>query len=197
MSDTTTARTLRPPVGSSPPSVARADQRAARRARLTVPERLAVPTPRFPFVTLMSMIMVGGVVGLLLVNTSMQQASFVATALAREAQTLTDREQTLQIELEDLRDPQRLAEAARAQGMVPVSRPAFLSIRDGTVLGNPAPASGADQLAIDAPPALRPTAAFPPPTTRYRPPDSSRGPRGQARDRAGAPDRTNNGNANN
>ena len=150
----------------SPRSYARLDQHAARRARLTVASRLRVPTPRFPFVTLVTMLMVGGVVGLLLFNTSMQQASFAATALERQAQALSERQQTLQMDLEDLRDPQRLAEAARDQGMVPVTNPAFLRLTDGKLIGNPVPASAVDQLSIDPPAVRPPPGAFPPPTVR-------------------------------
>lgn len=150
------------------------DDRAARRARLTVPARVQVPSPRFPFVTLVTMILVGGVVGLLLFNTSMQQAAFAAAALERQAQSLAERQQTLEMELEELRDPQRLAEAARAQGMVPVSRPAFLRLEDGTFLGDPAPASRADALIIDTPPAPRPAAAFPKPVTAKPSRDTTR-----------------------
>lgn len=142
------------------------DERAARRARLTVPARVQIPSPRFPFVTLVTMILVGGVVGLLLFNTSMQQASFAATALESQARALAERQQTLEMELEKLRDPQRLAQTARAQGMVPVSRPAFLRLQDGKFLGDPAPASRADALIIDTPPAPRPAAAFPIPIVR-------------------------------
>jgi hypothetical protein len=174
MSHVTSASATRRAVGASVLAGGRADEHAARRARLTVPPRLRVPTPRFPFVTLVTMIMVGGVVGLLLFNTSMQQASFTATALEGEAQALSEREQTLQMELEELRDPQRLAEAARAQGMVPVSRPAFLRMKDGKLLGDPAPAVAADQLSIDAPPVQRPAAANPPPTVVEAPDTSLR-----------------------
>jgi hypothetical protein len=150
----------------------RVNDPALRRARLTVAPRLRVPTPRFPFVTLVTLIMVGGVVGLLLFNTSMQQASFAATALEQQAQSLSERQQTLHMELEDLRDPQRLAEAAREQGMVPVSRPAFLRLADGKIVGNPVAATPADQLAIDPPAAQRPPEAFPPPTV-INPADTS------------------------
>lgn len=159
MSQLTNADVSAPSAGN----LSRIDEQAARRARLTVSPRLRVPTPRFPFVTLVTMILVGGVVGLLLFNTSMQQASFAATALEDQAQALSERQQTLQMELEDLRDPQRLAESARALGMVPVARPAFLRLKDGKFLGDPAPATSADQLVIDAPPAPRPPGAFPKP----------------------------------
>ena len=48
----------------------------------------------------------------------MQQASFAATALEEQATSLAAREQTLQMELERLRDPQRVADAAKRPGMV-------------------------------------------------------------------------------
>ena len=96
---------------------------AVERARLTVVPRRRTRAPRVPFVTLVSLLLLGGVVGLLLFNTSMQQASFAATALEQQATNLSAREQTLQMELERLRDPQRIAEAAKRQGMVIAGRP--------------------------------------------------------------------------
>ncbi|MGL5811149.1 MAG: hypothetical protein ACRCYQ_14500 [Nocardioides sp.] len=128
---------------------------------LTVLPRLRVPSPRFPFVTLVMMILIGGVVGLLLFNTSMQQASFAAAELESRAAVLAEREQTLQMELQELRDPQRLAEAAQAEGMVPARNPGFLRLSDGTLLGEPVPAGAADRLSIDPPPAPRPATAPP------------------------------------
>ena len=50
-----------------------------------------------------SLLMLGGVIGLLLFNTSMQQASFAATALESQATNLAARQQTLEMELERLR----------------------------------------------------------------------------------------------
>ncbi|HEY1175080.1 MAG TPA: hypothetical protein VGF17_02905, partial [Phytomonospora sp.] len=54
---------------------------AVERARLTVVPRRRVRAPRMPFVALVSMVLLGGVVGLLLLNTSMQQAAFASTSL--------------------------------------------------------------------------------------------------------------------
>ena len=71
-----------------------------------------------PFVTLVSLVLLGGVVGLLCFNTQMQQASFAATSLEAQADNLTAREQTLHDELQDLRDPQHLATLAQQAGMV-------------------------------------------------------------------------------
>lgn len=120
--------------------VPRIAEAAVERARLTVVPRRRTRAARVPFVTLVSLLLVSGVAGLLLFNTSMQQASFTATALEERAAVLDAREQSLQMELEKLRDPQRVAVQARSIGMVPPSSPAFLRLTDGKVLGTPAPA---------------------------------------------------------
>lgn len=92
---------------------------AVQRARLTVvPHRRRVRAPRLPFVTLVSVVLLGGIVGLLCFNTQMQQASFAATTLEERAASLSAREQTLHSELQALRDPQHLAVLAAQAGMV-------------------------------------------------------------------------------
>ncbi|WP_372733303.1 hypothetical protein [Nocardioides sp.] len=88
------------------------------RARLTVVPRRPVSAPRLPFVTLVSLVLLGGIVGLLCFNTQMQQASFAAATLEERAANLTARQQTLEGELEELRDPQHLAVVAGRAGMV-------------------------------------------------------------------------------
>jgi hypothetical protein len=92
---------------------------AVERARLTVvPHRRRVRAPRMPFVTLVSVVLLGGIVGLLCFNTQMQQASFAATTLEERASNLSAREQTLHSELQALRDPQHVAVLAAQAGMV-------------------------------------------------------------------------------
>ena len=56
----------------------RPGETAIARARLTVVPRRRVRAARMPFVTLVSLVLLGGVVGLLCFNTQMQQASFAA-----------------------------------------------------------------------------------------------------------------------
>ena len=136
---------------------------AVERARLTVVPRRRTRAARMPFVVLVSLVLLGGVVGLLLFNTSMQQASFAATALEQQANTLTAREQTLAMELEVLRDPQRVAEQAQQMGMVPAAVPAFLRVSDGKVLGEPRPAAPVDALRIRPRPPVKPAVLNPEP----------------------------------
>ena len=92
---------------------------AVERARLTVvPHRRRARAPRMPFVTLVSVVLLGGIIGLLCFNTQMQQASFAATTLEERAASLSAREQTLHSELQSLRDPQNVAVLAARAGMV-------------------------------------------------------------------------------
>jgi hypothetical protein len=121
---------------------------AVERARLTVVPRRRIRAARVPFVTLVSLILLGGVIGLLMFNTSMQQAAFTATTMEQQAATLNAREQTLRMELDALRDPQRVALRAQRMGMVIPAAPAFLRLTDGKVLGTPAAATREDSLRL-------------------------------------------------
>jgi hypothetical protein len=126
---------------------------AVERARLTLVPARSPRSPRAPFAVLVFVILGAGVVGLLMFNTHMQQASFYATRLQRQADDLTARQQALDMELERLRAPQRLATAAKDLGMVAPGVPAFVNLTDGTVVGNPTAAVPDDAVRIDPLPA--------------------------------------------
>ncbi len=153
--------------------VTRLAQEAVDKARLTVVPRVRTRAPRVPFVTLVSLVLVGGIVGLLLFNTSMQQASFTAAALETQADTLAAREQTLRMELDELRDPQRVATQAQAMGMVIPSAPVFLDLKTGETSGvrTPTTPENAIQLLPPAPP--KPAVLAPPPTVVEVPADTA------------------------
>jgi len=121
---------------------------ALQRARLTVVPRARTRTSPVPFVMLVSFVLLAGVIGLLMFNTSMQQAAFAATSMEQQASTLTAREQSLRMELDVLRDPQRVAREAQGMGMVIPATPAFLRLSDGKVLGTPTPATREDPLRL-------------------------------------------------
>lgn len=126
---------------------------AVERARLTLVPTGRARAPRAPFAALVFAILGAGVVGLLMFNTHMQQASFYATRLQHQAEDLTARQQALDMELERMRAPQRLAQAGKALGMVAPGVPAFVRLSDGTVVGTPTPASPEDAVRIDPVPA--------------------------------------------
>lgn len=137
--------------------VPRIAEAAVERARLTVVPRTAGRrAARVPFVTLVSLLLVGGVAGLLAFNTSMQQASFTATAMEQKADALDAKEQSLTLQLDALRDPQRVALRAKDMGMVPPVSPAFIRLSDGKVLGRPSPATSEESMRITPLPTRKP-----------------------------------------
>jgi hypothetical protein len=141
-----------------PSRLPRFAETAVERARLTVVPRRRTRAPRVPFMILVGVVLLGGVVGLLLFNTSMQQASFRATPLEARAAELHATEQSLQMELDRLRDPQRVALRARALGMVPLVNPAFIRLSDGAELGDPVAARPGDAQRLTPLPTRKPKA---------------------------------------
>jgi hypothetical protein len=152
-----------PQLRSRIPRIAEA---AVQRARLTVVPRPLTRSraPRMPFVTLVSVILLAGVVGLLLFNTSMQQASFRATALERQASDLSARQESLELSVQELRDPRRIVRVAQDDlGMViPVGPAGVLPLGSGKVIGDPQPAPEGNGLPLRMPPAKKPAALDPP-----------------------------------
>lgn len=141
--------------------VPRLAEAAVERARLTVVPGRRTRAPRLPFVSLVSLLLVTGVVGLLLFNTNMQQLSFVASSMEEQASVLAAEEESLRMQLHRLRDPQHLAARARRLGMVPAGSPAFVRLTDGKVLGRPGSAEPADAMRIAPPPPVKPLSLQP------------------------------------
>jgi cell division protein FtsB len=113
---------------------------------------------RTPFVLLVVVLLGSGLIALLLLNSSINQGSFELSSLQRQTTELTDEQQALQQEVDDLSAPNNLERQARHLGMVPGSTPAFLE-PDGTVRGQPSPGS-AESSTLSAPaPYLTPPAA--------------------------------------
>ncbi len=110
---------------------------SASRAQLSV---VPVGTPsasRIPFVALVVAVLVAGLIGLLVLNTSLQQGAYTITHLRDQAADLRLRQQNLELAVGRLQAPQRVAEEALAIGMVQGDSPAFLSLTTGEVIGVP------------------------------------------------------------
>ncbi|MFF2849453.1 septum formation initiator family protein [Streptomyces sp. NPDC058001] len=114
--------------------------RAARLARLLPagPSQAA----RTPFVLLVVLLLGGGLITLLMLNSSLNEGSFQLSALKKETTELTDEEQALQRDVDAYAAPDALERRARELGMVPGGDPVFLG-PDGKVRGVPAPAPSA------------------------------------------------------
>ncbi|MET8170320.1 septum formation initiator family protein [Streptomyces sp. NPDC005329] len=130
--------------------------RAARLARLfpAGPRQAA----RTPFVLLVVLLLGGGLIGLLVLNSALSEGSFKMDDLQKDTKSLTDEQQALQRDIDSYSAPDALQRRARELGMVPGGDPVFLN-PDGTVKG--VPSAAAQQSLEDAPAAVRPPEAVP------------------------------------
>ncbi len=131
--------------------------RAARLARLIPMTAGPGQAARAPFVLLVVLLLGGGLIGLLLLNSAVSEGSFELDDLQKGTKSLTDEEQALQRDIDAYSAPDALQRRARELGMVPGGDPAFLD-PDGTVKGVPSRASGAQQTSARFPLVLAPEA---------------------------------------
>jgi hypothetical protein len=108
--------------------------------RLRVVPPANLPAARAPFVVLVLGLLVAGLVGLLMLNTLVNENSFRLHALQQEQEKLDLREQQLQRDIDRRETTPALAKAATRLGLVPAGTPAFIELPDGKVLGVPTPA---------------------------------------------------------
>jgi hypothetical protein len=111
--------------------------------RRTSPLRLVPPrrssAAKTPVAAVLVVLLGGGLLGLLLLNTMVAQQSFSLHDLSAKDKALTQQEQDLNQQVQDLEAPASLAARAAALHMVPSGAPAFLRLSDGKVLGKPQP----------------------------------------------------------
>ncbi len=116
----------------------------AGRPRRTPLHEVAPPAPAVAGTGIFSLvvvgILVGGMVMLLVLNTSLAQGAFEISALTSTQRDLAVKEQKLAQQVALTEAPEALQERARGLGMVPVASPVFLRLADGKVLGVPTPA---------------------------------------------------------
>jgi len=123
------------------------------RALRLVPQRRS-SAARAPFAVVVVVLLVGGLLGLLMLNTMVAQGAFRLHDLTVQGKALDDREEVLSRQVQTLQAPTSLSQRATAFGMVPGGPPMFLRLSDGAVLGTP----GAPAAAAPAPPAPTPAA---------------------------------------
>jgi hypothetical protein len=141
---------------TSRPNDARANvaARAAERRRAARPVLREVPQPAPTvagtgvFALVVTGLLVGGMVLLLVLNTSLAQGAFEIGALTKQQRELAVTEQRLLQEVAVTESPESLQREARRLGMVASVAPVFLRLADGKVLGTPQPA---DAVAVTAP----------------------------------------------
>ncbi|MEU5399462.1 septum formation initiator family protein [Streptomyces sp. NPDC005963] len=128
---------------------------------------------RTPFVLLVVVLLGGGLIGLLLLNSALNEGSFELSELKRKTTELTDEQQALQRDVDDFSAPDALERRARELGMVPGGNPAFID-PDGTVRGESdratsSPSPEATKSAAATPSAAPGSSAAPAPSTSSSP----------------------------
>lgn len=118
------------------------------RPRLTVVPKVAGRAPRVPFVILVVGLIVSGLVGLLVLNTSLQRGAYVTTDLEGKRADLVVAKQQLQLDIAELSASQRVAQEAQRLGMVPNDSPVFLALATGSVIGKARPGDASKQADI-------------------------------------------------
>ncbi|MGI5374744.1 hypothetical protein ACQEV2_10950 [Streptomyces sp. CA-251387] len=134
--------------------------RAARLARLIPAGRARAA--RTPFVLLVVLLLGGGLIGLLMLNSALSEGAFKLDDLKKDTKSLTDEEQSLQRDIDAYSAPDALQRRAHELGMVPGGDPAFLN-PDGTVKGVPSPAPE-DRTSVYTPLVLAPESLVSEPT---------------------------------
>ncbi|HET8659604.1 MAG TPA: hypothetical protein VFM55_11460 [Micromonosporaceae bacterium] len=158
------ARTARsgPPVAAELPtqgsSALKPEVAGAHPATLDAPRlRVAPPTPvvapRMPFVLLVLSVVIGGVLGVLVLNTKINENAFRLHDLEQRQTALNVQEEQLQQDIAEQESPGNLAAAARRLGLVPAGSPAFIRMPDGRVLGVPQPATSQPSITSQQAPA--------------------------------------------
>lgn len=108
---------------------------------LRLVDRLPRESGRLPFALLIIFLVAAGLVGLLIVNTSLQSGAFEAGRLQQTNQLLAEQQGDLQRQVQQLSSPSEVTRRAGALGMVPNPNPGFLRLSDAKVLGDPQPAA--------------------------------------------------------
>ena len=100
------------------------------------------------FVALCTLLLFGGLVAVLLLNTVMAKGSFELDHLQARVSALADTQESLAHDVDAQSAPAELARRALALGMVPSASAAFLRLSDGRILGHATPATRADGFSV-------------------------------------------------
>ncbi|WBC17067.1 hypothetical protein O7600_09645 [Micromonospora sp. WMMA1998] len=111
--------------------------------RLRVAPPPPIRVPRAPFVALILVLVVGGVLGILAINTKINENAFRLEKLQQQQAKLDVDEQQLNKEIAEQKDPGNLTANARKLGLVESEDPAYIRLPDGKTIGVPHPAEGA------------------------------------------------------
>ncbi|MFT4296299.1 MAG: hypothetical protein QM582_12895 [Micropruina sp.] len=125
------------------PSPRRPEERATRWGlrEVRLPQRTMASVP---FVLSLGVLLALGMVGLLLLNTALQEQAFAVRDQQKVATQLGYRLSALETEVTEARSTTRLAIEAGKLGMVPNPYPVYLPLPGGDVIGDPTAINGSE-----------------------------------------------------
>ncbi|KAB1927622.1 hypothetical protein F8280_06340 [Micromonospora noduli] len=115
---------------------------SARPPRLRVAPPPPISVPRAPFAALIVVLVVGGVLGILAVNTKINENAFRLERLQQQQARLDLEKQQLDKQIADAEAPGNLTAEARRLGLVDAGEPGYIRLPDGKTLEVPQPANG-------------------------------------------------------
>lgn len=107
----------------------------------SVPSRVS-SLGRGPFLLILAGVLAGGLVLLLMLQTSVQEQSFEVRQLQLKATELGYKQAQLEAEVQQKSTPAEIARQASGLGMVPNPYGVYIDVRTGSVLGTQKPVSG-------------------------------------------------------
>lgn len=90
---------------------------------------------RLPFMLILAGVLVVGLVGLLMLQTRVQEQSFEVRQLQTQATDLSYRQAKLEAQVQQKATPAEIARQATALGMVPNPHAVYIDVRTGSVVG--------------------------------------------------------------
>ncbi|MFF4875820.1 MULTISPECIES: hypothetical protein [unclassified Micromonospora] len=115
---------------------------SARPPRLRVAPPPPMSVPRAPFAALIVLLVLGGVLGILTVNTKINENALRLEKLEQQQGRLDLEKQQLDKQIADAKAPGNLTAEARRLGLVDAGEPAYIRLPDGKTIGVPKPATG-------------------------------------------------------
>lgn len=107
----------------------------APRPQLSVVPPVVPSRGRIAFLVICMLLLVGGLVGSLALNTMMAQGSYQQSSIQREIAQEAQRRDILETKLNYLNTPENLARSAKKLGMSQQQAPMMIRLEDKTIIG--------------------------------------------------------------
>ncbi len=139
-----------------------ADREAGRidiesRRRLRVAPPMPVKVARAPFVAMLCVLVVAGVVGILVLTAKINANQFRLNNLQAQQAGLNQQEASIKQQLAEQQSPGNLVAAAKMLGLVPAGTLAYIQLPNGKVYGLPQPATAATSVTAQGAPSNVPS----------------------------------------